>query len=134
MRAIVSNLTAAMLLVHALVGCCRHLERNCVRHESATEGVSVMAACCDHCRGQNESSPRPEKCGCECQGVCTYLPPQKTLIDAPHSIISFDFLPIDPPLADNCLASANALLEQSSSCSCPGLPLRLHLLHQIILV
>jgi hypothetical protein len=134
MRVIVSNLTAAMLLVHALVGCCRYYEHNCGRHDFATDCVSVIAACCDHCHGRNEAPTRPENCGFECQGVCTYLPPQKTFIDSPHSNISRDFLPLDPPLADNCLASASFLLEQSSSWSRPELPLRLHLLHQIILV
>jgi hypothetical protein len=138
MRVIVSNLTVTMLLVHALVGCCRHHEHDCVRHDSATECVPVIAGCCDHCQsdchGQSDTPRGPEKCGCECLGVCTYLPPQKTLIDAPHLIISLDFLPVDPPLAENCPASASSLLEQTGSCSCPGLPLRLHLLHQIILV
>ena len=135
MRAFVSNLTVAMLLIHALVGCCRHHEHNCC--ESTIERDSLAAGCChdDHASGdhEHEAPTPPGQNTFGCQGVCTYLPPQKVLIDAPQLVNSIDFLAIVPTTA-NGYAAAGTFWDRTRVAQAPEPPLRLHLLHQIILV
>jgi hypothetical protein len=138
MRAILSNLTAAMLLIHALIGCCRHHEHRCVAGDRAAEGISLTSGCChcNHsgCHQQSETPPHPDNCNLGCHGVCSYLPPQRTLVDAPQLIVALDILPVDPALVSGYMVPAGACRERINGNPASTLPLRLHLLHQIILV
>jgi hypothetical protein len=138
MRAIVSNITAAMLLIHAMVGCCRHHECHAASCDGALEKVCPTDGCCHRnhppCDRPTERPHRPANCTFGCQGVCTYVPPEKTLVEKPHSTIALDFLPADPALADSSLVTAGSLWESTDCGPAPGLPLRLHLMHQILLV
>jgi hypothetical protein len=138
MRAIVSNMTAAMLLIHAMAGCCRHHGCHVASCDVAVEKVCRTDDCCHRkhspCDQPTERPLRPENCTFDCHGVCTYVPPQKTLVEKPHSTIALDFLPADPALADSSLVIAGSLRESTDGCPAPGLPLHLHLMHQVLLV
>lgn len=140
MRTLVSNLTAALLLVHALVGCCRHHEHD---HTASghIEAVESLAATCCHdgdsfCVHDEEPAPAPSPCNCklECMALCIYLPPEKYVVDAGDLLLSFDILPI----GDACTGIEAAAASRCGDCKTTYWawepPLRLHLLHQIILI
>jgi hypothetical protein len=90
-----------------------------------------LGFCCD-CRDErdarsNEPPDEPCRCRLECHGTCVYVPPQKTQIDAPLTAAFVDAVQALQPL----------LLDRHDT-TCPGhfsdAPLRVHLLHQILLI
>ena len=136
MHAFLSNLMAAALLAHALLGCCWHHAHKCVQCDETTQSVSHSAACCKHDHGpsqQKQQQPTPCKCKLECAGVCTYLPTQKTQLEQPQSAALFDFAAIVPVLAGVGTPSEFTWQRTLDSAGA-DLPLRLHLMHQILLI
>ena len=87
--------------------------------------------CCKH-RHESESKlpQKPCKGHGECQGICTYLVPQKVQIDSPQAFAPFDLVAI---VADTQIASA-ARWELACCQIEIEPPLRLHLLHQTLLI
>jgi hypothetical protein len=126
---------SAVLLLHAALGCCWHHAHKCDGCETAS--VESSADHCEHagCHEQHGSgchqNPSPCKCRVECQGVCTFLPPGKVLIDLVPLVSSLDVTNVAFRGGD--LSSAR--YAAWSGC-CPNLepPLRLHLLHQSLLI
>jgi hypothetical protein len=141
MRAIVCNLLAALLLVHALVGCCRHHDPSAARHEWIESAHTTAMACCHHRRNcdadETKQPPTPCDCKLECKAQCVYLQPEKRVVDAGGMI-----LPIDIAVVKDCswanvatdAAATSSFWEYSRACDDTEPPVRLHLLHQIILV
>jgi hypothetical protein len=141
MRMIVSIVTAAMLLVHALVGCCcGHHESYAGICESTTQFESLSCGCCHHdhvsCHDEHEHgrAPAPCKCKLECKATCIFLPPEKSHLDDGQTNHCSDVV------AD---ARPAVTIQATTGCSSWGVmrlarawepPLRLHLLHQSILV
>ena len=142
MRAIVRNLMAAMLLVHAMIGCCRHHGHESARHECSGTGESVAtAACCSHghgcCGDEEHSAPLPCDCKVECKALCVYLPPEKCNVDVVSFSQSFDIASTHTSLGDFSLIdviAASSGWAWTSTHTALEPPVRLHLLHQIILV
>ena len=134
MRAIFSSLVAASLLIHAAVGCCRHhadLDA-CVGDQAADYACDVDADHhhdCDEQHGQ----PADQPCGGHhCHGLCNYLPVQKSQLDDLKVKLPLDFVALLPAACDVqvvALHHAECLSE-----SVAGPPVRLHLLHQILLI
>ena len=127
MHAVLSKLMASLLLVQALTGWCCH------RPGGANLAVPTthVVACCSHCC-QPRPAQRPVlpvKCQ-QCSGVCTYVPTQKMQIDGPQLIVPVDVVPALAAV-DFSLASRFTRLRGPSDLEPP---LRLHLLHQILLV
>src|ERR1700741_2834957 len=124
MRGFVSNLTAAMLIVHALVGCCRHHHHlaACGEEVEVCDTFSVDSCqCCHHdhaAKGQDGEDHRddgPAKpCGCkvECRSLCISLPPERNQVNAGQMLPSFDFMAVAP---------ATAILVTHSADSCWGI-------------
>lgn len=135
MHAILSIITAATLFIHALFGCCWHHAHSCVRCEMASAEASPVAGGCKcHHGSQPDQQPSgPCNCQFECKGVCTYLPPQKTVADCPELGVPFSSVAIVSVLADRHL-SAVGVWEQTCGQLATEPPLRLHLLHQILLI
>ena len=139
MHAFLSNLTAFLLVVHAMIGCCHH-QWHCDAECAAAAPVSLCAAplpCCDQCCGSyHESEPPAEPCDCEfeCQGVCTYVPTEKTQVDASPADAAFDFPAAIPALLDGQLAAAALPWDLAHTLNDSPPPLRLHLLYQILLI
>ena len=135
MRLFVSNLTAAMLLIHSLIGCCWHHGHACAERQ---ETVAIHADCCHDHDGEshddNEAPARHHNCELKCQGVCTYLPTQKIVIDAQQLLNSIDYVAVVLATANSYSASAASFWERSRVTRASKPPLRLHLLHQVILV
>jgi hypothetical protein len=141
MRAIVCNLMAALLLMHALVGCCRHHQHVAASHERVEAAESSATACCHHghgCCGQEEKqAPAPCDCKLECKALCIYLPPEKCGVDAGDLSLSIDLAFNHHPEGGSAAieaAAENSAWEYTRACVAPEPPVRLHLLHQIILV
>ena len=133
MHAILSNLMAVTLLVHALQGCCWQYAHGCVQ---CVKPVSKATACCKHhhAKCQQKQAPCvPCKCKLQCQGVCTYLPQQKTQFDRPQPAIQHDFAVVIPVLA-GCKVVSESVSGRNHAAGPLKLPVRLHLLHQILLI
>jgi hypothetical protein len=128
MQAFVASLTAGLLLIHAVFGCCWHHAHEC---EHAIEAVPP-ATCClhDHDQGsQHNDEPCDSKHDCE--GSCIYVVPQKIKIEAPQWLV-IDLLTALPALTDHRFHSASSF-ENFSSPRPFEPPLRPHLLHQVLL-
>ena len=127
MQAFVSSLTAALLFIHAVLGCCWHH----AHHSTAV--VSRAAHCCHHHQHSNDSKRHEKPCQgeVECEGTCIYVVPQKVKIEAPQWI-AFDLLALLPSIADHQIVSARSC-EVGWPPSDIALPLRTHLLHQVLL-
>ncbi len=130
MQAFLSSLTAGLLFIHTVFGCCWH-------HAHACENVASAAACETHCchhhhqGGEKESEDKPCHCDEGCEGTCTYVAPQKVKVEAPD-IAALD-LTVTPELLAglriepaNFWQAARLPLDLSP-------PLRVHLLHQVLL-
>lgn len=138
MHAVFSNLMASALFIHAVLGCCWHHAHVCVRCDGTSDGVSQPVACCKCRQGEGENRPGqqpdgPCKCRLECRGVCTFLPVQKMRIESSQLVVPFDFASILPALASSQAASARWAKLVGDPAELEA-PLRLHLLHQILLI
>lgn len=141
MRAFFTNLTAVLLFIHAVLGCCWHHAHECNRcgaeHCAAAGGFDQVAPglCgCHECSDDDQDQPAgPCRCKFECQGVCIYLPQQKSSLDAGVSGTDFDFW---TATAKPVAAGIGEAIVRDGSFEPPIVetPLRLHLLYQIMLI
>ena len=143
MHAFLSLLTAGTLAIHALLGCCWHRVQPCTHGDCVTASDSQATVsdpqgkdCCKHqhdSKGPSEKRSGPCECQFECQGVCTFLPSQKTMIEASPLVIPFSFVAFAATLTDGRWEST---FRWEPLCgfheSEPSL--RLHLLHQMLLI
>jgi hypothetical protein len=134
MRIIFSSMAAASLLFHAALGCCWHHE-----HDNAAIGDSSLAiaveAAHDHDHGDapaDHNSNGPCKGHSRCHGSCNYLRVPKTQVDTQLSPIPFDFVAVDSLAGQSQTGNLFRVEQAFAEFSEP--PLRLHLLHQLILV
>jgi len=137
MHALLSNLTAVLLVIHAMIGCCHHPWCSDAECAAAATASATPRDCCDH-RGDSHDEPGQPSQPCngeiECHGVCTYVPTQKTVIDASPADAACDFAAAIPSLLDSRLAAV--ALSWDRACAPHDSPpsLRRHLLHQILLI
>lgn len=130
MHALISYAMVVLLGIHALLGCCSHHAHGQVA--AATDHAS--SSCChDGDNHDDHSVPScPSKSSGECAGVCTYLPPQRTLVD------SLDWsapLPVTIELAvwRGFAADCRTAFQDSAGLRY-GPSLRIHLLNQSLLI
>ena len=129
MQAFVATLTAALLFIHAVFGCCWH-HAHFGEHDLNVAG-SQTARCCHHHQHSTESNQQQKPCKAECESTCIYVLPHKVTVEAPQWV-SFDLPAVLPWLADYRMeAAASWDSEWLSSDLVP--PLRTHLLHQVLL-
>lgn len=131
MQAFVANLTAAVLFIHSVFGCCWHHSHACDRITAVA--MSQSTKCCHHRHDESDSKQqeKPGKCEVDCEGTCTYVVPEKVTIEAPQWV-AIDLLAVLPSLSERQIEAATsweALLAQSDLAP----PLRIHLLHQVLL-
>jgi hypothetical protein len=140
MRSLFSSIVAVSLLVHAAFGCCWHHVHETAGtcgaetgHALAIESAHEHNDCLSGCESHNCTSPHSHgKDHANCQGVCQYLPVQKTQLDRVYTIASLDFALVTPVTIDvQTIALANiapALTEPAQP------PVRLHLFQQLLLI
>ncbi len=139
MRALLPNLTAVLLVIHAMIGCCHHhwhSDTECAE-AAFTLCASPRCQCGDPCCVPHEQSEQPSQpCNgeLECHGVCTYLPTQKTVIDTSIAGNAFDFAVLVPTIVDRRLDAATLPWDLSHTLNESPPPLRLHLLYQTLLI
>jgi hypothetical protein len=138
MRAVFSSLVAVSLFIHAMIGCCwHHAHESACCNDSPVEQAAEVG-CCHHNHSEHgdQQHGQPSQAPCKghshCQGLCTYLPPQKSHVDtfSPHTPL--DFAAIAPATCDvHVVAVVRAERTHESPA---GPPLRLHLYYQILVI
>lgn len=132
MHAFVSSLMIAVIGVQAVFGCCwhhAHFHLQCARPTALAAGTGH---CCKHHHGGDSKPAKPCEGKADCQGVASYLLPQKVRIDALQSIAPLDLVAVESGLG--IAPAAIACFRNYSGEFTAGLPpLRLHLLHQSLL-
>jgi hypothetical protein len=140
MNTFLSNLTALALFIHTLFGCCWHHAHAAGAACDATATKIHSADCCCHqAQGQGANSPgtdtsqsEPCKCRPQCRGACSWLPVKKVAFDAPAALAFHDPGTAPTPLLDH--PPGDVLTWLRPELVPAGLPLRLHLLHQVLLI
>jgi hypothetical protein len=131
MQSVISSLVAGLLLLQATTGWCCH--RPCA--ESRAEGAAQPSNCC--CKRPCEDAPSHEPtrpCQCdECLGCCTFVPPDKASSATMHVDIALEYVPSVSAIFTLNLSQPASGFGVSDSPP-PRRSLRLHLLHQILVI
>ena len=135
MQAALSNLMAALLLIQALTGWCCYHPCASTAVQTTTLVQSHRPSCCDDCDDESRPAPKPTApCRCQdCLGFCTYVPTDKAQVDCPQLVVPIDSLAFVPILADSHM-SGMFFGDVAKGPPVAEPPLRLHLLHQVILI
>jgi hypothetical protein len=130
MQSLISSLMTAVLLVHALLGCCRHHAHACV-----IEAAQVSVACASHeghSHGAPEGSDQHDGHQHECGGnACVFVRAEGPQIAALAASWAID------PACTRQAGQFTAGLVRSTTRTDPhefAGSVRLHLLHQILLI
>jgi hypothetical protein len=135
MRTFLSGLLAIALLIHAAYGCCWHHAHGEAPCDHTIVAAIAPADCCEQpvtpVDGNQPHSPGDHQR--DCQGVCTYLPTQKTQLDFPTVFASIDLVATPAGNDDGELFAlgVSGVVHHPRSFEPP---LRLHLLHQQLLI
>lgn len=130
MHAFFSISLACLLFLQAVSGWCWQCPHDCM---PCGDRVAQPTKSCSHDCDHEQQSEGPCKCNLECHGICTYLQPEKTQVDSPVELVSWDIVAITTASTDLAHGSALAWeLAQSRGELEP--PLRLHLFHQVLLI
>jgi hypothetical protein len=135
MRALVSNLTALLLIVHAMIGCCHHHWHSAAECGPETT-FAATCECCPHHFDLTDADHQPgEPCSgaLECQGVCKFLPSSRVQLDCSDDEGDCQLVAVvDSLAAIDAIHHVNVSRRASPRDALP--PIRLHLLHQRLLV
>ena len=134
MRTILPLSMAAMLLIQSVSGSCWQPARACIGLETAAE-LGCTDRCCDSgCEGNEENKPSQDPCNCrlECSGICTFLAPEQFQINSAHLCVAFEYLAAHSALAGGQADGGFRTTEAFGAVKFQP-PLRLHLLHQVLL-
>jgi len=136
MRTVASLLMAGLLLLQSLTGLCCHHPCDCARVESAMaeQHPHSNSGCCHHCKSDHHQQvPTPTPCKRNhCLGICTYVRSSKVQIDDSWQYAAIEVLNISAISVQAPTSPTIAGDESNSHLAEP--PLRLHLLHQSILI
>ncbi len=136
MQAALSNLISALLVIQSLTGwCCCSYPCDPRASETAKVTESRRPPCCDQCDDESRQAPKPNApCRChECLGFWVYVPTDRAQVDCSQLVVPFGLQTFAPIQADSHLSGV-FFVERAGGPPVAGPPLRLHLLHQIILI
>jgi hypothetical protein len=129
MREFVSSLTAAVLFIHTVFGCCWHHAHGC---EHETDAASTQGLpCCDH-QHDGDRSHDHQPCSVHCTGGCNFVLPSKVRVAAPQWI-ALDAFAMSHVSPWNLALLPQVRAEWHRPLVAFPPPLRLHLLHQLLL-
>jgi hypothetical protein len=138
MHTFLSSLTAAMLLIHAFVGCCRHAAHEAVCCDTPATCLMHVTGGCGHdhegADRANELPSTPCKCRLHCRSVCNYLPTERVSLNSSQLVLAFDCALNEAAWTDAWVAatqSAGSPVYDSGTLSTAP---KLHLLYQILLI
>ena len=136
MQALIQILMAGVLLIQALTGWCDRSLHACISSGADAADVAQTDDCCGHetspvSETDSPAGPCPSKS--ECHGVCTYVPTQEKQVDIAPKALPATFVSVESATTGADLGSSISLEALwRSAISEP--PVRLHLMHQIILI
>jgi hypothetical protein len=135
MQALSNSLMAGLLLIQALTGLCCYHARAAACCETSAVAKSDVPDCCQRKKQKTPPQKAPSvPCPrCECMGFCTYVQSDKVELDFPQLVLPFDLLIPAQISADSQFNSPSFWIAATHP-PAAGPPLRLHLLHQIILI
>ena len=140
MSKLLSNLTAAALLVHALAGCCWHHGHDCRLALAATERDGLAAACHydDACGGHShdqEPVGEEQRHGDDrCQTApCAFVATQSGPTVPASLVQQRDVAAVAPATIAGC-PEVYGGRGMPSLAAADCLPLRLHLLNRVLLI
>ena len=134
MRAVFSSLMTVWMAILTVSGWCCHSPFCAHLHGSSGPAARAVECCNDCCCPASQTGkPQPCRCCTGCQGVCTYLPTQKVQLDGPGVVSTSDFAAVLSSQADSELPSASHWVRAYDPVRFQS-SLRLHLLHQILLI
>ena len=137
-RQLMTFLTEVAFVAHVLFGCCWHDSGKCALPERVTSSASSSPiGCCKHrhCAEGKEKGDSPAgPCKLHCRGICVYVSPQKSQVDAPQIDLRVDFAAVVVLLADNDSHAASDVCSGADDPLDSEPSVRLHLLHQIFLI
>lgn len=135
MHGLSSSLTAGILLAHALLGCCWHHAHACGHAHSA---VAWIVAGCEAEGPHEHSGDAPDRPGQgpgrdACRGAkCDFVRP------ATENLLPLAAAPCRPASAAIVASERSALIGDAAQHPCAAgdllLPVRLHLVHQVLLI
>lgn len=137
MHGFLSNLTAAMLAMHTVLGCCWHHAHSCTKPcglarcvETPDSGGENHAT---HTVAAADSSGDPHHGQHECLGAtCSFLGPTKeNPAELPPQIHASAVIPL---LCGDFSIPASAEWQEFFACDALSSPLRLHLMHCVLLI
>ena len=138
MRAILSLFTVVTLLVEGTTGWCCHPPGHDEMCCSAPVVSPEVDACCrHHAQTTNQSGQKPVgPCQGEpkCQGICIFLPSQKTLVEMPELVSLFDVAGMLPTLSVDHMAATVIGSSSSDPFDAESPLVRLYLLHRTFLI
>lgn len=137
MQAFVSKLMAILVLSQAVSGWCCHRPCHCSAGEAAEISLTEIGICghseCCHDDHEGLILNASSHCQChECQGFCTYVTGAKLQIARSHTMIGLDAVATTD--AAQAQLAATQWWQISAASVHLGPPLRLHLLHQSLLI
>ena len=131
MHVLLSSLTAAMLLSQTVFGWCCHYQPASAEKQT---GAVTKCCSCDGCSKHETDRLPATPCKVVCRGVCTYLPPSKVQLDTPTAGFFASILPAILSLPNGQRLDAASFADWARGPTDTALPLRLHLLNQILLI
>ena len=125
MQAFVSKLMVTLVLAQAVSGWCCHRPCHCLEGEAAEVSAEMTAGDC--CHDDNHAG----QCH-ECLGFCTFVAGAKSQVVRPEAASGFDLAATTPRPATTRLGMEQGAASGESNHLAP--PVRLHLLHQSLLI
>lgn len=144
MRSVVSYLVVVTLALHALLGCCWHHAHEPDARLSQVEVQSTRAveSCDCHRHGARELAENDQKppvpstpvdhSSDSCGNKCQYVAVSRVQVDHSLDFSVLDFLPAESSVASSSEITAVRYGSDGAPIGPP--PLRLHLLHQLLLI
>lgn len=134
MHGFLPNLTATLLAVHSVLGCCWHHAHSCPREHHALEAVA-LPHCCENDHAHHSSTPKnhDDHGRHDCQeGTCVFLGPTKSSLEN-HALQTGALHVIYTTLTDS---TAYWNVEQGRFFATDALlpRLRLHLICRVLLI
>ncbi|HEY4232048.1 MAG TPA: hypothetical protein VGM76_01350 [Lacipirellulaceae bacterium] len=133
MQAFVSKLMVGLVLAQAISGWCCHRPCHCLDGEAADVCAELTADECCHNDHSTLTLHASAHCQChECLGFCTYVAAAKSQLVRPQTSFGFDLAAANPGLANTQWSVEQRAGNRESDQLGP--PVRLHLLHQSLLI
>lgn len=136
MPSLISYLLTALLLFQAASGWCCHRPCEVASSTCAAELTTAVASdCCHKCNSEAPAFPADQSQPCECDeclGFCTFVSEKSLEVDANPLSSLFTVLTMHvslPATTEVVVRTLDLQIENAQA-----LPVRLHLLHQHILV